>query len=32
MCFTGAVVELYATGNGKISSTPSHFDWFEYGI
>ncbi|MGX1832197.1 glycoside hydrolase family 43 protein [Paenibacillus taichungensis] len=32
MCFTGAVVGLYATGNGKASSTPAHFDWFEYSV
>lgn len=30
MCFTGAVVGLYATGNGQASRTPAHFDWFEY--
>jgi len=32
MCFTGSVVGLYATGNGKASSTPAHFDWFEYSV
>ncbi|MEK5059111.1 glycoside hydrolase 43 family protein [Paenibacillus sp. FSL H7-0326] len=32
MCFTGAVVGLYATGNGQVSRTPAYFDWFEYGI
>jgi alpha-N-arabinofuranosidase len=32
MCFTGAVVGLYATGNGKVSRTPAHFDWFEYSV
>ncbi|GIP44794.1 glycoside hydrolase 43 family protein [Paenibacillus sp. J45TS6] len=30
MCFTGAVVGLYATGNGQESQTPARFDWFEY--
>jgi alpha-N-arabinofuranosidase len=28
--FTGAFVALYATGNGKRSSAPADFDWFEY--
>lgn len=32
MCFTGAVVGLYATGNGQESHTPARFDWFEYKI
>lgn len=32
MCFTGAVIGLYATGNGRASSTPARFDWFEYSI
>ncbi|MGW7162999.1 beta-xylosidase family glycoside hydrolase, partial [Paenibacillus taichungensis] len=32
MCFTGAVVGLYATGSGKASSTPAHFNWFEYSV
>ncbi|MDK8189761.1 glycoside hydrolase family 43 protein [Paenibacillus sp. UMB7766-LJ446] len=32
MCFTGAVVGLYATGNGQASSAPARFDWFEYSI
>ncbi|MGF9696839.1 glycoside hydrolase family 43 protein [Paenibacillus sp. MABNR03] len=32
MCFTGAVVGLYATGNGQASCTPARFDWFEYVI
>ncbi|KOY16377.1 glycoside hydrolase family 43 protein [Paenibacillus xylanivorans] len=32
MCFTGAVVGLYATGNGQASKTPARFDWFEYEI
>jgi xylan 1,4-beta-xylosidase len=30
MCFTGDYFGLYATGNGKKSSTPADFDWFEY--
>ncbi|MMZ59013.1 Beta-xylosidase [compost metagenome] len=29
MCFTGVVVGLYATGNGKASAAPARFDWFE---
>ena len=28
--FTGVYVGLYATGNGKTSSVPADFDWFEY--
>jgi alpha-N-arabinofuranosidase len=28
--FTGAVMGLYATGNGKRSTVPADFDWFEY--
>lgn len=32
MCFTGAVVGLYATGNGQVSQTPAYFEWFEYSI
>lgn len=28
--FTGAVIGLYATGNGKRSTVPADFDWFEY--
>ena len=28
--FTGALIGLYATGNGKRSTTPADFDWFEY--
>ncbi|MBT2290764.1 hypothetical protein J7E73_16815 [Paenibacillus albidus] len=30
MCFTGVVIGLYATGNGRPSGTPARFDWFEY--
>lgn len=30
--FTGATIGLYATGNGKPSTTPADFDWFEYGV
>ncbi|MDZ7385899.1 MAG: glycoside hydrolase family 43 protein [candidate division KSB1 bacterium] len=30
MCFTGAYVGLYATGNGRACSAPADFDWFEY--
>ncbi|RCX16749.1 alpha-N-arabinofuranosidase [Fontibacillus phaseoli] len=29
MCFTGVVIGLYASGNGKPSSGPAYFDWFE---
>ncbi|MHA7964866.1 glycoside hydrolase family 43 protein [Paenibacillus sp. CAU 1782] len=28
--FTGVLIAMYATGNGKPSTTPAHFDWFEY--
>jgi len=28
--FTGVVIGLYATGNGKASTQPADFDWFEY--
>ena len=28
--FTGAVIGMYATGNGAPCSTPADFDWFEY--
>jgi alpha-N-arabinofuranosidase len=27
--FTGAVIGLYATGNGHRASSPADFDWFE---
>lgn len=30
MCFTGVVIGLYATGNGRLSGVPAHFDWFKY--
>lgn len=30
MCFTGVVVGLYATGNGRSSRSPACFDWFDY--
>jgi alpha-N-arabinofuranosidase len=30
--FTGVYFGLYATGNGRNSSTPAYFDWFEYYI
>jgi alpha-N-arabinofuranosidase len=29
-CFTGVVIALYATGNGKPCAAPADFDWFEY--
>jgi xylan 1,4-beta-xylosidase len=28
--FTGVYFGLYATGNGKNSTTAAHFDWFDY--
>jgi alpha-N-arabinofuranosidase len=28
--FTGAYLSLYSTGNGKKSSAPAFFDWFDY--
>ncbi len=28
--FTGVYLGMYATGNGKPSTTPADFDWFEY--
>lgn len=28
--FTGVYIGLYATGNGKKSSTSAYFDWFDY--
>jgi xylan 1,4-beta-xylosidase len=28
--YTGAVIGMYATGNGKPCSMPADFDWFEY--
>jgi alpha-N-arabinofuranosidase len=30
MCFTGVCIGAYATGNGRSSSVPADFDWFEY--
>jgi xylan 1,4-beta-xylosidase len=30
--FTGVHFGLYATGNGRNTSTPAYFDWFEYCI
>jgi xylan 1,4-beta-xylosidase len=30
MCFTGAYLGLYATGNGHPCSVPADFDWYEY--
>ncbi|MNP73282.1 hypothetical protein D3C76_1699760 [compost metagenome] len=30
MCFTGVIIGLYATGNGRTASEPAYFDWFEY--
>lgn len=31
MCFTGVVIGLYASGNGKPCAAPAYFDWFEVG-
>ena len=28
--FTGVVIGMYASGNGKPCTTPADFDWFEY--
>ena len=28
--FTGVILAIYATGNGKKCKTPAFFDWFEY--
>jgi alpha-N-arabinofuranosidase len=28
--YTGVYFALYATGNGKLSTTPAYFDWFDY--
>jgi len=28
--FTGVYVGLYSTGNGKVSTAPADYDWFEY--
>ena len=28
--FTGTMLGLYATGNGRASTVPADFDWFEY--
>ncbi|MNE90913.1 hypothetical protein D3C80_1884650 [compost metagenome] len=28
--FTGVYLGMYATGNGKISRSPAHFDYFDY--
>jgi xylan 1,4-beta-xylosidase len=30
MCFTGVCIGVYATGNGRPSSVPADFDWFDY--
>jgi len=29
-CWTGVVIGMYATGNGKRCTVPADFDWFEY--
>ena len=28
--YNGVIIGMYATGNGKLSSSNSYFDWFEY--
>lgn len=28
--FTGVLIGMYATGNGKLSTSPAYFDWFRY--
>ena len=28
--FTGAVIGMYSTGNGKPCAAPADFEWFEY--
>ncbi|AEI40421.1 hypothetical protein [Paenibacillus mucilaginosus] len=28
--FTGVIIAMYATGSGAWSTSPAHFDWFEY--
>jgi alpha-N-arabinofuranosidase len=28
--FTGVYLGMFASGNGKISTAPAGFDWFEY--
>jgi xylan 1,4-beta-xylosidase len=30
--FTGVFIAMYATGNGARSSSPAHFDWFDYEV
>jgi alpha-N-arabinofuranosidase len=30
--FTGVYLGMYSTGNGKKSTTPADFDWFEYQV
>lgn len=30
MCFTGVYFGMYASGNGRKSTSPADFDWFEY--
>ena len=31
-CFTGVYFGMYATGNGKKSTTPADFDWFDFTV
>ncbi|GMK39420.1 glycoside hydrolase 43 family protein [Paenibacillus sp. CCS19] len=30
--FTGVFIAMYATGNGRPSTSPAHFDWFQYAV
>ncbi|WP_246061681.1 glycoside hydrolase family 43 protein [Paenibacillus oralis] len=30
--FTGVFLAMYATGNGRQSASPAHFDWFDYQV
>jgi len=30
--FTGVMLGLYATGNGRLSETPADFAWFDYSM
>lgn len=30
--FTGVMIAMYATGNGRRSKSPAHIDWFDYEV
>ena len=30
VAFTGVYIGMYATGNGKNSTSAAYFDWFDY--